>query len=78
MDSGKDAFCPKIQREVSLKTKSTGGLKDMTRFMLYNPILLGHINAKVLISCAMLTGKILHRRQFPPLSTRIFAMDALN
>jgi len=78
MDSSKDAFCPKMQREVSLKMKSTCRLKDMTMFMLDDPIFLGRINARVLISCAMLAEKILHRKKFPPLSTRIFAMDALN
>jgi hypothetical protein len=73
MDSSKDTFCPKMQGDVSLKTKSTCILKDMTMFMLDDPILLGRINARVLISCAMLA-----ENNFPPLSTRIFAMDALN
>jgi hypothetical protein len=67
MDSSKDAFCPKMQREVSLKTKSTCRLKDMTMFTLDDPILLGRINARVLISYAMLAEKILHRKKFPPI-----------
>jgi len=67
MDSSKDAFCQKIQGEVSLKTKSTCRLKDMTMFTLDNPILLGRINARVLISCAMLAENILYRKKFPPI-----------
>jgi len=78
MDISKDAFCPKIQGEVSLKMKSTCRLKDMTMFTLDDSILLGCINVRVLINCAMLAEKILHRKKFPPLSTRIFVMDALN
>ena len=66
MDSSKDAICPKMQREMSLKTKSTCRLKDMTMFTLDDPILLGLINARVLISCAMLAEKILHRKKSPP------------
>jgi hypothetical protein len=78
MDNGKNTFCLKMQREMRAKTKGMNGLKDMTMFMLYNPILLGCINAKVLISGAILSKKILYRKNSPPLSMRIFAMDALN
>jgi len=36
-------------------------------FTLDNPILLGRINARALISSAMLAEKILHRKKFPPI-----------
>ena len=77
MDSGKNTFCPKMQREMSLETKCSCRLKNMAMFMLDYPILLRRINARVLIWCAILSEKILIEK-IPPLSTLIFAMDALN
>ena len=65
MDNGKNTFCLKMQREMRVKTKGMNGLKDMTMFMLYNPILLGCINERVLISGAIFSEKILHRKKFP-------------
>ena len=50
---------------MSLKMKGTSELKDMTIFTLYNPILLGCINERVLISGAIFSEKILHRKKFP-------------
>jgi len=67
MDSGKNTFCPKTQRKIGLKTKGTGRLKDMTMFAFDNPILLGCINARVLINGAILSKKITYRKEFPPI-----------
>jgi hypothetical protein len=49
-------------------------------FAFDNPILLGSINARVLINGIILSKKITHRKEFPPptLSTQILEMEVLN
>jgi hypothetical protein len=46
MDSSENTLCPKTQREMGLKMKGVGWLKDMMMFALYNPILLGCVDAE--------------------------------